>query len=281
MKRVYAFLFLLFLFAGCSDNRETPVKGKLVVYVDEGLKYVVKALADSFKSTYKNAEIKVEILKAREGIVKIINGEAEIFISTREFNDEELNAARANKLDYKKAKFCYDGIYVVGRYDSQTDTIGFSNLKMLLQGKLKGYNAVLPSKNSGVYEYLKDNLLNGSDPQGVEIRYSESEVLKLVEEGRNNIGFVSANSVQDSSKYTIYKIGEPDTSGLPVRYLEPHPGYYVQGIYPLTRLCVICLTESNIGLASGFTAFLTGNFGQKFVLDNKLGPATVPVEVVR
>ncbi|NUN07690.1 MAG: substrate-binding domain-containing protein [Ignavibacteriaceae bacterium] len=281
MRIIVSLLLLLSLFSGCDESRETPVKGSLTVYVDEGLENVVKALADSFLATYKNAEISVQVVKAREGAVKIVNGEAEMFISTREFNDEEINAARANKLEYKKAKFCYDGVYVIGRFDAGTDTISYSSLKNFLGGRSKTYRTVIPSVNSGVYEFLKTGLLGGTDPAGAEVKATESEVLTAVKSGKNVIGFVSANVMQDSSEYTIYKIGVQDSLRNTIQYLEPHPGYYVQDLYPLTRLCVIYLTEINIGLASGFTSYLTGNLGQKFVLDNKLGPATVPVKVVR
>jgi len=63
-------------------------------------------------------------------------------------------------------------------------------------------------------------------------------------------------------------------------YLEPHPGYFVQGLYPLSRLVLVYVNEINLGLASGFATFLTGNEGQKIVLENKLGPATVPVRII-
>ncbi len=281
MKYFLIVAFFSFFYFGCSEKAETPVKGKLTVYADEGLYTLVSALADSFKSVYKAADIKVISVQAREGIVKIINGETEIFVSSREFNDEEKKAARANKLEYKTAKFCYDGIYAITGYRSERDTLSFQSIRLLLSGSDSKYKAVIPGANSGVYEFLKYKINNGADPSGAEILKSESEILKSVEKDAAKIGFISANTLQDSTNFTIMKMGVPGSNGNVTEYLEPHPGYYVQDLYPMTRLCVIYLSESGIGLASGFTSYLTGNFGQKFVLDNKLGPAAVPVKVVR
>jgi hypothetical protein len=46
-------------------------------------------------------------------------------------------------------------------------------------------------------------------------------------------------------------------------------------LYPLSRLLLVYVNEINVGLASGFASFLTGNDGQKIALSNNLGPAAV------
>lgn len=275
------FVLSFILINGCDERPESPVKGSLVVYADESIFPVVKIQVDTFLVLYPDAKIDLIKLSAREGIAKMINDKAELFISSREFNEEEHQAVIQNKLDIKTMKFCYDGIAAITSYETQLENISFEQLQDLLNGKFTQVTTVVPGKNSGVYEYLSKEILNGSELNNSEVVQSESEVIEIVKSSINKIGFVGFNLLNDSSQVRILNLGLRVQGGLQDSYLEPHPGYFVQRLYPLSRTCVIFLNEVNIGLASGFATFLTGNDGQKIVLENNLGPAAVPVKVVQ
>src|SRR5690606_32424640 len=217
-------LFVLFfiLINGCDERPESPVKGSLVVYADESIFPIAKIQVDTFLVLYPDAKIDLIEVTAREGIAKIINDNAEIFISSREFNEEEHQAVIQNNLDIKTMKFCYDGIAAITSFETQLENIGFDQLKDLLSGKFSQVSTVVPGKNSGVYEYLSREVLNGNELKNSEILQSEKEIIETVRSDINKIGFVGFNLLNDSSQVRILNLGLRAQGGLKDSYLEPH-----------------------------------------------------------
>jgi phosphate transport system substrate-binding protein len=281
MFKNFVLLFFVIIFlCGCEEKKETSTKGSLTVYVDESIYPLIKIEADSFAVLYTEAKLKLIPVSAREGIAGIVNNESEIFISSREFNEEEKIVCEKNKLEIKTLKFCYDGIALITSFETYLDKIKYEELKKLLKGKYETVSAVMPGKNSGIYEYLQNEVMGKENLTNVQVTNDEKNVIEIVKRVQNKIGFVGYNLLNDSSGVKILNVGLREQSGVKDVYLEPHPGYFVQRLYPLSRLFLIYINEINLGLASGFATFLTGNVGQKIVLDNKLGPATVPVKLI-
>ena len=277
--RLIILFVLIFFLWGCEEKKETSTKGSLIVYVDESIFRMVKIQVDTFSVLYKEAKIELIPASARGGITKIVNNEAEIFISSREFNPEEKIVSKKNDLEVKTLKFCYDGIAVITSFETYLDKINFNEVKNLLEGKYESAIAVIPERNSGIYAYLQNEIMKSERFSNVEIALNEQNVVDIVKQNKNKIGFVGYNILNDSSGVKILNVGLREQSGIKDVYLEPHPGYFVQNLYPLSRLIRIYIHEPNLGLASGFASFLTGNEGQRIVLSSKLGPATVPVRI--
>lgn len=278
--KIIIVIFAVILIYGCEEKKETSTKGSLTIYVDETVFPLVNIQANAFSQLYKDAKLNVVTVSAREGIAKIVNKESEIFISSREFNEEEKTVSKKNKLELKTLKFCYDGIAVITSYETFLDKMKFDEVKKLLSGKYEQAAAIMPGRNSGIFEYLQNEVMQSDNFADVEIAPSEVDVVNTVKRNKNKIGFVGYNILNGSSGVKILNLGLREQSGINDAYLEPHPGYFVQKLYPLSRLILIYMNEINLGLASGFASFLTGNEGQKLVLENKLGPATVPVRII-
>lgn len=277
--KILFLIFILFFF-GCEEKKETSTKGSLTIYVDETIFPLMQIQVDTFSILYPEAKLNLVTVSAREGIANMVNNEAEIFISSRDFSAEEKSFAQKNKLDIRTFKFCFDGIAVITSYETYLDKIKFDEIRNLFNGEYLNASAVIPGRNSGIYEYLQNEVLKSGDFKNVQIVRDEKEVLNQIKMNKNKIGFVGYNLLNDSSEVKILNVGLREQIGIKDVYLEPHPGYFVQKLYPLSRLLVIFINEINIGLASGFATFLTGNVGQQIVLENKLGPATVPVKIV-
>lgn len=283
--KVYAFLLMLFivlLSAGCEEPKETPVKGELTVYADESFYPVVAAVADTFAKLYPEAKIATVKLTAREGITKVLNNEAELFVSSRRMNTEEEAFAKQQKVEVKTIKYCYDGVVMIVNAADTTTLIPFQEIQNLMRkGKFRNINKVYaPSLNSGITELLADSLEIPHAQLQVTMLPDENEVIKAVQNERGSAGFIGYYSfLQNQPKVRSLKAGLKEQLGIKDVYYEPHPGFFVQKLYPLTRMGVVLLNEVNIGLASGFATFLAGNIGQKMTLDAGLAPAAVPVRL--
>ena len=275
-------MFFLVTFGGCLPQpQETPTKGYLKCYVDESLYNVVKDERDLFVDLYEDSKIDLIPVSAREGIAAVINGDAKMFVSSRNLNEEETGFIRKNKSGVKIFKFCYDGIAVIVNSNNGIEKMDVDELTELLLGTKKNISVIIPESNSGVYEFVKDELLKGKYPAGAEIAGTEKEVIDKVKKDKNSVGLVGLDLLKNESGVFVLEIGGGGQNLMGKKYIEPLPGYLVNGEYPLMRTTYIFLNEIGLHVASGFTTFLTSNEGQRVVMKNDLGPATVPVKLIQ
>lgn len=273
-----AVVFVLHLISGCRpEPQDTAIKGNLVCYADESLYSMVKEQRDTFVSLYPQSKISVEKLKAREGIVKILNGEIRMFVSSRGINEEENQFIQKTNSKVRVMKLCFDGLTIVVDSNHSATRITTTELKQLLLGESKKYRVYIPDQNSGVFENLKVELLDNKKPSGAFIVKDEADVIKSVVKNKNSIGVVGLNIAREASGIKILRVGTDERSITGGEYIEPVAGYLSNGEYPLIRVCYIFLNENGIGLGSGFSTFMTYTQGQKIVLAHDLGPATVPL----
>jgi phosphate transport system substrate-binding protein len=285
MKRLKGknkYLVLLFslvvLFAGCQpEAKETPTKGTLKCYADESLYRIVVSLRDSFVTKYPDAKIELGKLKAREGIVKVLNGENTMFISSRELNKEETEFIHKTNINVVAIKFCYDALTVIVDSNHALSRMTTTELKQILLGNSKQYKVFIPDQNTGVFENLKMDLLENKMPAAAKIVNGEEEVVNSIRKNKNSIGIVGLNIAKSAKGIKIVRIGTDERSVTGGVYYKPIAGYLSNGEYPLIRTCYIFLNEIGILLGNGFSTYITNHDGQKIILDYDLGPATVPI----
>lgn len=271
-------ILLLFFVSGCGpEPRETTTKGSIKCYADESLYSMVVEQRDSFVTTYPASKIEVEKVQAREGIVKILNGEIQMFVSSRGLTDDESKFVEKTKSEVKVIKLCYDGLTVIVDTNHQAARMTTTQLKQLLLGESKLYKVFIPDQNSGVFENLKVELLENKKPSGAFVVKNEDDVVKSVIKNKNSIGVVGLNIARESKGIKILRIGTDERSATGGEYIEPVAGYLSNGEYPLIRECYIFLNEIGTGLGAGFATYMTFTQGQKIVLAHDLGPATVPL----
>lgn len=273
------FSILVSVWSCRPEPKETPTKGYLKCLVDKSLVNVITEERDTFVTLYKQSKIDLEALTAREGIAAVLNSEAKMFVSSRSLNDEEKNAYEKNKSNVRIIRFCYDGIALIVNEFESIDKITVSELKEMLTGKKLNIKVISPERNSGVYEYIKNDILNGNDPTNVEIMDDESHIIQKVRNSKGIIGVVGVNTLKDVMNIKTLQVSLGEKNILGDNYYEPIPGYLVNGKYPLVRIGYIFINEIGLYVASGFATFITSTDGQKIVLKNNLGPATVPVRI--
>ncbi|KAF0142952.1 MAG: phosphate ABC transporter substrate-binding protein [Stygiobacter sp.] len=271
-------MILLLFVSGCGpEPRETTTKGSIKCYADESLYTMVVEQRDSFVATYPASKIEIEKVQAREGIVKILNGEIQMFVSSRGLTDDESKFVEKTKSEVKVIKLCYDGLTVIVDTNHQAARMTTTQLKQLLLGESKLYKVFIPDQNSGVFENLKVELLENKKPSGAFVVKNEDDVVKSVIKNKNSIGVVGLNIARESKGIKILRIGTDERSATGGEYIEPVAGYLSNGEYPLIRECYIFLNEIGTGLGAGFATYMTFTQGQKIVLAHDLGPATVPL----
>lgn len=274
-------LFSSFLFFSCEEKKFSPVKGEAKTAADESLFRVAGQAKNEYEKLYPNAKIELNKAPAREGIPQLLEGKIQLFVSGRSFNDDELAyIEKAKKRDViRQFKFCYDGVVLLVQKNEKRDHITLTELKNMLQGKDRSYKIFMPSFKSSTYEYIKTSLLEGKDPVNVKLLDNESDVLDEVKKNSKSLGLAGFNVIADSSAFKFLKVSSGETSISGTEYFEPHIAYFINGSYPLSKLCYVFLNEIITGVAGGFATFLTGIEGQVIARSQNLGPAAVPVKL--
>ncbi|MBI5807758.1 MAG: substrate-binding domain-containing protein [Ignavibacteriales bacterium] len=278
-KILIVIIISVFLLQSCEQQpKESATRGNLKCLVDESLFPMISSIKDSFSAKYPEAKIQLEKVKAREGIVKMLNGEETMFISSRALTDDEKNFYDKTKSQVKVIKFCYDALTVIVDSNHALNRITTTELKQLLLGNSKQYRIYIPDQNSGIFENLKVDLTDKQNPKGAFIVKTEEEVVNNVLKNKNSIGIVGLNVANSHKKIKILRIGTDERSATGGIYYEPAAGYLSNGEYPLVRTCFVLLNEIGLYVGSGFTSYITSTEGQKIVLSYGLGPATVPIK---
>lgn len=274
-------LFCVFILASCYEKKYSPTKGEIKAASDESLFRLISEAKNEFVSAYTETKIDLKMSAAREGIPELFDGKIQLYVCGRGFNDEELAyIEKSRKKDLiRQYKFCYDGIVLTVQKSDAKENISIKDLKKMLNGEDKSYKVYMPPFKSSTYEYIKTSLLEGKDPVNVKLMESESAVLDEVKKTSKSLGLVGLNVIADSSSFKFLKVCTDETSLGGPEYFEPHQGFLVNGSYPLSKSCFIFTNEIVTSVAGGFATFLMGNEGQKLVLKQKLGPATVPVRL--
>ncbi len=274
-----ALLISVLFLVSCQEKKFSPTRGEAKIAADESLYRVTEAAKESFEKMYPEAKLHLEKAFARDGIPQLLEGKIQLFVSGREFNNDELSFIdKANKRDViRQFKFCYDGTVLLVQKNDKRDNISVRELKNMLTGADRSYKVFMPPFKSSTYEYIKSFVLGGKDPSNVKLLASEDDVMAEVKKTPNSMGLVGLNVIADSSAYKFLKVCSDETTQGGPEYFEPHMGFLINGSYPLSKLCYVFLNEVITGVAGGFATFLTGNEGQQIVFKQKLGPAAVPV----
>ena len=284
-KQIKIFFILssiIFFIEGCRpEPKETPTKGYLKCFSDESLINVVRDEKDLFTDLYKNAKVDIEVVKAREGIAAVLNGDAKMFVSSRNLNAEEKEFVINTKSEVRILKFCFDALALIVNENEPMDKLTVDELKELLLSNKRNLKIYIPEPNSGVYEIIKNEILKGEKPDGVKILNGEGDVVTKIKSGRHAVGIIGLNVLKNIDGIKILSVGTKDNIIGSYSFYKPLQGYLLDGTYPLTRTAYIFLNEIGLHVASGFATFLTSSKGQKIVMKNNLCPATVPVKLVQ
>ncbi len=286
LKKICSFCLIsfpilaLFSLNGCLTEKNLPTKGNFKAYVDESVYPLMLSEKISFVQNFKEANIEIIPVTADEGIKLFTNNDINFFISSRSLNSIENQNINTKDKDARTYSFCYGGVAVVTSVHSNIKSILYNDVQNILLGKDKSKEIFIPPKNSGVYGFLKKEMLNDSEPVNAIIAESEKDVIEKVKNKVNIIGLVGFNIIKDTTSIKILPLGMLDYTKNEVQYYTPGTLSF-NTYYPLCREIYIFLNDEEKGLASGFSTYLLSKDGQDIVKQNNLSPANYPVEIVK
>ncbi len=275
------------LFVSCKQSeikkeKESILKGKITILVDETVKPLIEDQIAVFESTYK-AKITLVAKSEKELLQSFMKDTSGVVILSRPLDSTEIKFFERSKIKPRVTKFATDAIALISNKKDLDSLIALKDVVSFLKGnsqsRIKGL--VFDNPNSSTVRYLTK--LSGVQqvPQKEVYSFkSNEEVVKFVAENDGMIGVVGLNwLLQPSSeiKGFLTNINVLNVEGLNKKsYFAPTQNNLAEGTYPLARDLFIVNCQGTTGLGMGFASFLAGEIGQRIVLKSGMLPAVMP-----
>ncbi len=300
---IYAFCVLAIVLLGyaCSNSKTTDKKGagdgseqvvpssndiltgEMTIVVDEAVFPIIKEQMEVFKSSYTNANFKLLPLPEREAINAIIEGKGAMAILARELSDAENAGFKQRKITPRVFPIFYDGVVFVNNIASPDTSITIHTLKTLLNGENADKVLLLDNLNSSMVRRIKEYAkVDKISSKSVKPLTSSEELLKQLSENNNQIGVLSYGQYLDyrrkfgeANKFRILSVQTLAADGKET-YFKPSQSTFATDEYALKTTFYVLNYQPNMGLGIGFSAFLTGDRGQRVALKAGILPATMP-----
>lgn len=275
-------VLVLFVFACQDKNKETIIKGKASLFVDESIFPIVEDQQAVFETEY-DAKLKLITKSENEIINSLMNDTVKIAVLPRKLSNDELKAFVAKKINPKMTHFATDAVVFIRNKKSNDTLIALDDVINFMKGNsvngIKGL--VFDNPNSSSVRLISE--LSGIKVTPQKNIYSfntNSEVIKYVAENDGMIGVVGVNwltqpplDMQNNvDAVTVLSVKDKNKQD----YIYPSQDNLAQGKYPLARDLYIINCQGYSGLGMGFASFLGGERGQRIVLKSGLLPVRMP-----
>ncbi|MBD1431867.1 substrate-binding domain-containing protein [Sphingobacterium sp. DN00404] len=298
-------IVLLFSMAGCSgcsrterrgaSTRDSSVKntgskedilvGVLNVVVDETILPLVKEQEEVFLSAYPDAKLNIIVQPELLAVRELLSKEAGVAVLARELNETENDYFKKRAIKPRIFPVWNDAIVVINNTKLVDTTVTIEYLVNAMKGEsVDRKKIVFDNLNSSTFRYLRElGKLEKVASNFVEAQGDSEKVLEAVANDPDKIGILGYNVYLDlitsfSNKNNIRILSVQNTIGEAAdnKYYKPSQSTIAAEEYPLRRTFYVQNYQPNLGLGIGFSAFLTGDRGQRIVLKSGLVPATMP-----
>lgn len=260
-------------YRGDPDAPDARDRGTIHISADESFKPVLDAQVHVYEASYPDAKIIVHYKPEADCIKDVFTDSIRMIITTRRFNDTELQAVTDSfKLVPKQSTIAFDAIAVVVNPAATDSFFTMSELKDLVAGKSSN-KALVPvfdgTSATSTVRFMLDSLLKGT-PLGSNVTAAQNSegVLDYVAQNKEAVGFIGVSWIgnkEDSAQQSFLqrvKIANIQSRDNPEGYIKPYQANIYARRYPMVRDLVYVLKEKHQGLGNGFANFLNGDRGQ-------------------
>jgi phosphate transport system substrate-binding protein len=226
---------------------------------------LVPQLAEQFKAQHPGTTFDIAAEGSTTGIAAIIDGTAEIGMSSRRAKSAEVGTATAKGRNMKPTIVAYDGIAVIVNSANPVKSLTKKQVEQVFTGDVTDWSAVGGSggkisiytrnTSSGTYSDFKELAMKKRDYAGGSQKMAGNEQIAS-EVGKNphGVGYVGMAYTKASG----VKVVSIDGATPSVKSVQDHS-------YPYWRPTFYYTNGEPSGLAKQFVDFTVGSVGQKIV----------------
>jgi phosphate transport system substrate-binding protein len=265
-----------------DDGKETILKGKTTILVDETFLPLIEDQVTIFQSEYK-AEITLQGKSENELIQAFLKDTSRIAVLSRMLTPNEKKYFDQLKIKPKVTPIGKDAIALISNKGNNDTLIALEDVVSFMRGKeVKGLKGlVFDNPNSSTVRYM--NELAGLTSLSAKNVYSfktNEEVVKFIAENEGMVGFVGLNYLYQPSAAVADNLQNINVLNVKAKganqYFAPSQNNLAEGTYPLARDLYIINCQGYSGLGMGFASFVAGDIGQRIILKSGLLPIRTP-----
>src|SRR5881275_1252661 len=196
MKRIYLSLITIISLMGSAYADRLVIKGSDTL----GAK-LVPQLAEQFKAQHPGTTFDIAAEGSTTGIAAIIDGTAQIGMSSRRAKPSEVGAASARGVNMKPTVVAYDGIAVIVNASNPVKSLTKKQVGQIFTGEATDWSALRGSggkisiytrnTSSGTYSEFKELAMKKRDYAGSSQKMAGNEQIAAeVGKNKNGIGYV-------------------------------------------------------------------------------------------
>ncbi|MDF9826835.1 phosphate transport system substrate-binding protein [Ereboglobus sp. PH5-10] len=251
--------FILALAAGIPASA-----GKIVIRGSDTLgAKLVPMLAEQYRAAKPGVTFEIAAEGSTTGIAAIIDGTAQIGMSSRSAKSTEMSAASAKGVDMRATIVAYDGIGIIVNAGNPLAGLTRRQIEQIFTGDITDWSAVggKPGKisiytrntSSGTYADFKQLAMRKRDyARSSQKMAGNEQIAAEVARNPNGIGYVG-----------LAYLGSPGIKALSADGALPTKQAVLDKKYPLARPTFYYTNGQPSGEAAAFVAFTLGEEGQR------------------
>lgn len=254
-----------------NASQDATVKQGIIVKGSDTVLPLSQAEAEEFMVKNQDSDITVIGGGSGVGIAALIDGEAEIAMSSRTMKDSEKEKAKNNSINPVETIIGWDGIAVVVNPENPVTQLTFTQLKAIYDGNISNWKdvggedrqitVISRDSSSGTYEYFKEEVLEGREyRQDALVQPATGAITQEVAQNKGAIGYIGYAYLDDSTKALALDDGEGT-------FVSATEEKILSGEYPLARQLYYYTNGEPQGLTKEFMDYVMSEEGQAIVSD--------------
>ncbi len=264
MKSIYLSLITAVALAGTAEADRLVIKGSDTL----GAK-LVPQLSEQFKAQHPGTTFDIAAEGSTTGIAAIIDGTAQIGMSSRRAKSSEVSAASGKGVNMKPTIVAYDGIAVIVNGGNPVKSLTKKQVEQIFTGEVTDWSAVGGSggkisvytrnTSSGTYSEFKELAMKKRDyAPGSQKMAGNEQIAAEVGKNPSGVGYVGMAYTKASG----IKVASIDGATPSIKSVQDHS-------YPYWRPTFYYTNGEPSGVAREFLDFTLSSAGQKIV--NQVG----------
>jgi phosphate transport system substrate-binding protein len=235
---------------------------------------LVPTLAEEYKAMHSGVSFEIAAEGSTTGIAAIIDGTAQIGMSSRHAKPTEVSAGQAKGVNLKDTTVAFDGMAVIVNAGNPITALTKRQVEQIFTGDVTDWSAVggtagkfsiyTRNTSSGTYSDWKDLAMKKRNyAESSQKMAGNEQITSEVSKNPSGIGYVGLAYIHD-----------PGIKVVAIDGLLPTKADIVSGKYPYSRPTFYYTNGEPTGEAAKFIAFTLSAEGQKIV--EKVGFVPVP-----
>jgi len=292
-RKLLLLSFLVLVLLQACKPKPKPVlptdqwhEGSAKFAADESFKPITEQEAYVFTALFTKAKPDFTYKDENDVVRLLLEDSVRMVLLSRDLDSNEVKTLKTRNLTPATYRFATDAVALIVNKVSNDTLISVNEIKKMLTGDAKTTkNIVFDNPGSSLLQYFK-TLCGVSEfkPKNIFALKTNKEVIQYVSTHPDALGITSFSWYDEpDSDYAdavknvkIVAVKDENNKKYANEYFKPSQTTLYLKQYPLSRSLFVVNCTGRIGLATGFTNFVTSEKGQRIIMETGILPDEIP-----